>query len=170
MRGTVLIRRLLWLLTLIVAIVLLDQWIKRLMVAWIGPNAATHRQEVLGTFVAFEYLENRGAAFGMFHQRTELLAVVSILIVAIAMGAIVRFALIDVPLAIGISMIVGGAVGNIIDRLGRGYVVDYIAIGQFWKFNLADAAVTFGAAITFWGLWRADAARQSSGIKQENHT
>jgi signal peptidase II len=168
MRRLVLTRRLLWLLILIVAIVLLDQWIKRLMVDWIGPGAYLHRHELLGSFVAFEYLENRGAAFGMFQNSTALLAVLSIMIVAVALVALVRIAVTDYPVAIGISLIVGGALGNAVDRFGRGYVVDYFAICRFWKFNLADAAVTIGALITFWMLWRADSVRQSTIIKQEH--
>ncbi len=170
MGGTVLIRRLLWLLSLIVAIVLLDQWIKRLMVDWIGPGATAHRQELVGDVIAFEYLENRGAAFGIFQNGTALLAILSVVIVAVALVAVLRLAMSNYPLAICISLIIGGAIGNAIDRFARGHVVDYIAVGRFWKFNLADAAVTIGALITFWILWRDDSARQISTIKQETHT
>lgn len=170
MRGTRLIRRVLWLLALIVAIVLLDQSIKRLMVDWIGPNAASDRVEVVGRFVAFEYLENRGAAFGMFQQGTDVLAIVSVVIIAVAAIAMVRFAAVNVWLAAGISVIIGGAVGNAIDRIARGYVVDYIAIGRFWKFNLADAAVTIGAILTFLVLWRADSVNSSAPLTQEHNT
>lgn len=158
MRSIGLIRRILWLLALIVVIVLLDQSLKRLMVDWIGPHAATHRVELLGSLVAFEYLENRGAAFGMFQQGTSVLTVVSLVIVAIAVVFMVRAAASDLVLAVCLGLIVGGAVGNAIDRVVRGYVVDYIAIGNFWKFNLADAAVTIGALLTFITLWRAESA------------
>lgn len=167
MRGTRLIRRILWLLALITVIVLADQSLKRLMVDWIGPGATSHRVELLGSAVAFEYLENRGAAFGMFQQGTSVLAVVSIVIVAVAMAFMVRVAASDFTLALCISLIVGGAIGNAIDRIARGYVVDYIAIGSFWKFNLADAAVTVGAILTFITLWRAESA---APITREHHS
>jgi signal peptidase II len=156
MGGTRLIRRTLWLFALIVAIVLLDQSLKRLMVDWIGPSALSHRVEMLGSLVAFEYLENRGAAFGMFQQRTAVLAAVSVVIVTIAIILMLRAASSDVMLAVWFALIVGGAIGNAIDRIVRGYVIDYIAIGSFWKFNLADAAVTVGAMLTFITLWRTD--------------
>ena len=156
MRGTRLVRRILWLGALIIAIVLLDQSLKRLMVEWIGPQAASHRVELLGSLVAFEYLENRGAAFGMFQQGTSLLTAISLVIVVVAVVFMVRAAATDFLLALCIALIVGGAVGNAIDRIIRGYVVDYIAIGNFWKFNLADAAVTVGAILTFITLWRAE--------------
>jgi signal peptidase II len=167
MRGTRLIRRILWLLSLIVAIVLLDQSMKHLMVDWIGPRAATHRVELLGSLVAFEYLENRGAAFGMFQEGTSVLTVISLVIVAVAIVFMVRAASKDLAMALCIGLIVGGAVGNAIDRIVRGYVVDYIAIGNFWKFNLADAAVTVGAILTFIGFWRAESATATT---QEHDT
>lgn len=160
MSGTNLFRRILWLLALIVSIVLLDQVIKRVMIDWIGPRASSQRWELPGGFIAFEYLENRGAAFGIFQDRTSLLAVVSILIIAVAIVAFVRFAITDLWLAVGICLIIGGAIGNAIDRIARGYVVDYMAIGNFWKFNLADAAVSIGAVLTFILLWRADSANE----------
>lgn len=156
MRGSGHIRRILWLLALVVGIVLADQAVKRLMVDWIGPDAATHRVELLGPLVAFEYLENRGAAFGMFQQGTSVITIVSLVIVAAASIFMVRAARDNFALAFCIAVIVGGAVGNAIDRLGQGYVVDYIAVGNFWKFNLADAAVTVGAILTFIMLWRTE--------------
>ncbi len=158
MRGSGHIRRILWLLALVVGIVLADQAVKRLMVDWIGPDAATHRVELLGSLVAFEYLENRGAAFGMFQQGTSVITIVSLVIVAAASIFMVRAARDNFALAVCIAVIVGGAVGNAIDRLVQGYVVDYIAVGSFWKFNLADAAVTVGAILTFIMLWRTESA------------
>lgn len=166
MSGTNLLRRILWLLAVIVLIVLLDQLIKRAIVDWIGPGAESQRWELLGNILAFEYLENRGAAFGLFQQGTAVLTVVSIVIIAVALVGLVRAAISSLWLALGISLIIGGAIGNLIDRIVRGFVVDYIAIGNFWKFNLADAAVSVGAVLTFILLWRADSVNEYSQDKQ----
>lgn len=166
MSGTNLLRRILWLLAVIVVIVLLDQLIKRAIVDWIGPGAESQRWELLGNILAFEYLENRGAAFGLFQQGTAVLTVVSIVIIAVALVGLVRAAISSLWLALGISLIIGGAIGNLIDRIVRGFVVDYIAIGNFWKFNLADAAVSVGAVLTFILLWRADSVNEYSKDKQ----
>lgn len=146
-------QRLLWLGAIVAGVVLLDQSIKRFMVDWIGPAAAQHRVEVLGSWAGFEYLENRGAAFGLFSQGTTLLAVISVIIILVAFGAMVYYARHEFWLALGIALIIGGAIGNAIDRFVRGYVVDYIALGRFWKFNLADSAVSIGVVITFICLW-----------------
>jgi signal peptidase II len=94
----------------------------------------------------------------MFQQGTAVLTLVSLVIVAVAFVFMIRVAPDDFALAVCIGLIVGGAIGNAIDRIVRGYVVDYIAIGNFWKFNLADAAVTIGALLTFITLWRVESA------------
>jgi signal peptidase II len=56
----------------------------------------------------------------------------------------------------GLSLILGGAVGNLIDRLVRGYVIDFVDVywrgWHFWAFNVADASITIGAALVFLDL------------------
>lgn len=162
MRTFNLTQKLLWLGSIILVVVLVDQIVKRWMVDWIGPGNLNHRVEMLGSFVAFEYLENRGAAFGLFGQSTTVLAVVSVVIIVIGMYALVHFARDEFLLAASIALILGGAVGNAIDRFSRGFVVDYIAIGSFWKFNLADSAITLGVIFSFLLLWQADSNEQST--------
>lgn len=148
------LRRFLWLVSLILGIALLDQLIKQAMVRSIGPDAAQHRIEFVGRFLAFEYLENRGAAFGMFQNATMLFATVAIIAIGTGLVFVWRTAGHDLPMAVTICLIIGGALGNVIDRIVRGYVVDYIAVGRFWKFNLADACISVGAVLLFILLWR----------------
>lgn len=156
MQQSIHVRRFLWLLSLILGIALADQLIKRWIVDLVGPSADRHRIEILGSFVAIEYLENTGAAFGMFRDATVLFSIVATIAVIIGLLLVWREAMADLPLALGISLIIGGALGNVIDRIARGYVVDFIAIGRFWKFNLADSCITLGVLFVFWLLWRAD--------------
>lgn len=160
-------QRLLWLGAIILGVVLADQLVKRWIVDWIGPGRAVSRVEMLGSIVAFEYLENRGAAFGLFQQGTVLLAIVSVVIVAVGAVAMVRFVKTEFWLASSIALILGGATGNAIDRFTRGFVVDYIAIGRFWKFNLADSAITIGVILTFVLLWQAEAHHDPHEESQE---
>lgn len=168
MSGRRFVQRLLWLLAIIAGVVALDQWVKLIMVEWIGPDADSHRYEVMGALVAFEYLENRGAAFGMFAKGTTVLAVISVIIIVVAFAMMMRWASNDFLLATGVALILGGAIGNAIDRFARGYVVDYIAIGRFWKFNLADSAVTIGVILTFTLLWRAENMSTQHNSVQES--
>ena len=100
---------------------------------------------VIPNFFVFTFVKNTGAAYGMFGDSTFGLAIVSILFV-------VAFAIYDyfnhsnnIWYVLGISMIVSGAIGNLIDRLFLGYVRDFISIRLFsFVFNIADMLITFG--------------------------
>lgn len=140
-----------WMILLFIVgqLVVLDQMLKEIMVRWIGPDQPAHRHEVLGRAFAFEYVENRGAAFGLFPRSTAVLAVISVIAAAIGIYVMWNAVRSSRWTAFAIALIVGGALGNGIDRLFRGYVVDYIAVGNFWKFNLADSAVTIGVLLVF---------------------
>lgn len=138
-------RRLLLLLP--VAIVVLDQLTKAVISDWLGPGAGAHRWEMAGRALAFEYLENRGAAFGILPEQTGLLAALSILISGFGLVVMWREARHHPLTAIAIGMIVGGAVGNIVDRLRLGYVVDFVAVGTWPKFNLADSMISIGVVV-----------------------
>jgi signal peptidase II len=110
---------------------------------------------VISGFFNLTRVHNYGAAFGMmnaadFPFKTALLATVA----AVALSALTLYAS-TLPVEqraarIGLAMIVGGAAGNLIDRLGAGYVVDFVDLywrdWHFWAFNVADAAITIGVA------------------------
>lgn len=129
----------------------IDQLTKAVVVEAIGPGSASSRIEVATDWIALEYAENRGAAFGLFSGLTPVLAIVSTAIVA---GVLVHFfrspnpALAEV---VGVGAIVGGALGNLADRVRLGYVVDFVAIGPWPNFNVADSAITLGVLGLAWG-------------------
>jgi signal peptidase II len=60
----------------------------------------------------------------------------------------------DWSLRLALSMQLGGAIGNLIDRLRIGHVTDFISVGNFPVFNVADACITIGALILFFDVWR----------------
>lgn len=152
-----------------VVIVMLDQLLKAVMVQWIGPGSTVHRWELAGRFLAFEYLENRGAAFGIMPSQTDLLTAMSIVIAGFGMVLMWREASTHPFTAIAIGMVVGGAIGNIIDRIRLGYVVDFIAVGEWPKFNLADAMITAGIVLLLWSALNDErsAARGNQGVKTD---
>jgi signal peptidase II len=111
--------------------------------------------EVIPGLFNLTRVHNYGAAFGLlnaadFPFKTALLSSVA----AIALSALTLYAAtlpVEQRLArVGLAMIVGGAAGNLIDRLGSGYVVDFVDLywrdWHFWAFNVADAAITVGVA------------------------
>lgn len=135
-------------------VVLADQASKWLAVREIGPGATDHRIELLGRWVAFEYLENTGAAFGILDGQGSLLTIVAGVVVAVLLGYHFRSGGSSPLIAVSIGLLVGGALGNVIDRVRLGYVVDFIAVGIWPKFNLADSAVTIGVALLGWAMLR----------------
>lgn len=120
------------------------------MIQWLGPDATVHRWELAGPYLAFQYVENRGAAFGMLEGRTTLLIVLAI---AVTIGFVVvirRDIASDRLLQLALSLITAGAIGNLADRIRLGYVVDFIAIGTWPKFNLADSCITVAVVLLAW--------------------
>lgn len=124
------------------AIVVVDQLVK----AWIvGAYQVGVASEILGNWVRIWLSHNTGALFGMFRDQALLFAAVSLAVIGIivwyqarAGGSLV------VTLALG--LLLGGALGNLADRLRLGYVVDFVDIGvgswRFYTFNVADSAIT----------------------------
>ncbi|WP_323379348.1 signal peptidase II [Streptomyces durbertensis] len=107
--------------------------------------------EVIGTWLRFHAVRNPGAAFGM----GEALTIVFTAIAAIVIVVILRIArkLYSRPWAIALGLLLGGALGNLTDRIFRspgvfrGEVVDFIAPAHFAVFNLADSAIVCGGIL-----------------------
>lgn len=134
-------------------IVLLDRWTKRLVAARIAMYS--HIQIIPG-FFRLTHTENTGAAFSLFadspsHWKTALLigfSVVAMIIVSVMLWKQTRALTIT---GIALSLILGGAVGNLWDRIATGRVVDfllfYVKQYQWPVFNLADSSIVVGAAL-----------------------
>ena len=99
--------------------------------------------------VDFTYVQNRGAAFSMFSGKVPVLSIISI---AFCVGVVIYWAMKKPKnplLCTAIAMMFAGALGNAIDRIFYGFVVDFIAVRfiDFPVFNIADMAITIGAAL-----------------------
>ena len=139
---------------LVVAVMLaigaVDQGVKQLMLNWLEPGVA---QPVIGDWFRFYLLFNSGAAFSMGENLTWVFTAIQLAFVLGALWFGPRMS--SKWEALGVAMIAGGALGNLIDRLFRdpgfwyGHVVDYISVGNFAVFNLADAAITVGVVVFF---------------------
>lgn len=127
-------------------VIALDQWTKAMVLRrW--PLPQTGEIELLGQWLALTYVRNEGIAFGLFQGMPQLFTVTSLLIV---LGALYVY-LVQMPaddrlLPVLMGLIIGGALGNVIDRIRFGYVVDFIKTlaGRFPVFNVADSAVVVG--------------------------
>lgn len=107
-------------------------------------------QPFIPHILEFSYLENRGIAFGMFQNKHEIIIPITVVIMIVCIGLAVYYAKKKQPLAvISFVMILSGAVGNLIDKVRLGYVVDFIhtLFIDFPVFNLADAFICIGTGL-----------------------
>lgn len=130
------------------AAVVLDQWTKRLATEHLayGPPV-----RIVDELVQLTYTRNSGIAFGLLAGRNFPLYVFSIVAAVAVIVLFVRHARLSVVRHLSLALILGGAVGNLIDRVTTGEVVDFILLAwrghEFPVFNLADVAVTTGVAL-----------------------
>lgn len=125
-----------------------DQITKRWVVATLGPEPRSAVIKVAGDWLTLVYSQNTGVAFGLFQNMPQLFTVTAIMITA---GAIYAYAF-HLPnrspwVQLAMGLILGGAIGNIADRLRLGFVVDFISVGWWPVFNLADSAVSVGVSM-----------------------
>ena len=136
-----------------IGVLILDQLTK----AWVRSSMSLNETiPVLGDVVRLTYIHNEGAAFGL--SIGEYSSQVFLVLAAIA-SVLVLYLLLTAPRAermqrIALALILGGALGNIVDRIRWSMVVDFIQVGvagHFWPiFNVADSAVTVDAAMLAW--------------------
>jgi lipoprotein signal peptidase len=123
-------------------VVFLDQLAKAWLVASVSPGDLVN---VVGEYVRFVFHQNSGALFGLFRDNALVFGIVSLGVVALIVAYHGRAGR-SFYLSIALGLLLGGALGNLIDRLTLGYVVDFIDIGfgdlRFFTFNVADAAIS----------------------------
>jgi signal peptidase II len=135
------------------AIVVLDQATKALVRSRLPLHESV---TVIPGFFDFTHVRNTGAAFGMLNNIDfAYKPAVMVIVALVALGAVAGYAL-TLPATqrmarYGLALILGGAIGNLIDRATMGYVVDFVDVYwrgvHFWAFNVADSAITVGVAL-----------------------
>lgn len=129
-------------------ILLLDQFTKLAVAKNLLLNQST---PLISGVVHLTLIHNRGAAFGILKNQTTLFILVSIFAVVLIYsvlrkGKYKKFSFYSLSLA----LILAGAVGNLIDRLRFGYVIDFLDLRVWPVFNVADSAITAGAIMLGW--------------------
>ena len=159
-----------WLSPVLIAvlIVAMDRISKALIRDWLPGRPAGPRVDLVGDWLGFQYVENRGAAFGTLSGYGGVLTALALVVVLLM---VVLYARVVNPSRwhrLGLGLLVGGAVGNVLDRIDYGYVVDFVAVGPWPRFNVADSAITIGVLLLAWRLSGddlADAGRPSVGAR-----
>ena len=153
-------------------IVMLDQWTKSLVrtnlalgETWL-PDSLTW----LSPYARIVHWYNTGAAFGMFQSGSMVFTVLAIIVIGAIIYYFPRVENNDWTLRLAMSMQLAGAAGNLIDRLMYdGKVTDFISVGTFPVFNIADASISIGTAILLLGVYLQERAVQVTKASEANH-
>lgn len=128
-------------------VILLDQLTK----SWVRTHLALGQTwmpwEPLAPYARIVHWQNSGAAFGMFQNAGGLFAILAVLVAAMIIYYFPRLGPQDWAVRLAMSLQLGGALGNLIDRLQHGYVTDFISVSTFPIWNIADASITCGVIV-----------------------
>jgi signal peptidase II len=152
---------------LAVAVVVVDQATKALVTGALQPGES---RPILGDLVRIVFSQNSGALFGLFKDNAAMFGIVSLVVIGLIVAYHSRTAG-STYMTVTLGLLLGGAVGNMLDRLRLGYVVDFVDGGignvRWYTFNVADAAISVAILLLFVAAIRpslADpAARRTAG-------
>lgn len=153
-------------LLIIAALVGVDQLIKYFVTANLAVDESCMR---IPGFIEIRYCRNYGGMMGTFDNMGKLLAAVTVLIILVGLGAIIFKKIKPGFVYVCVTMILAGGIGNLIDRLALGYVIDYINVlfVDFYIFNFADCLVTVGAfLLIFYEIY--ELIKESGKKRKEN--
>jgi signal peptidase II len=141
------------------AVFVVDQWLKTIVERSIRVGESV---ELVPDFLSLTHIKNDGGAFGILGGSQAVLLAGS----AVAVGVVLWMLLSGTPstaTTIGCGLILGGAAGNLLDRLSTGEVTDYVHFSFWYIFNAADAAITVGVVLLLLSaLWPESTARPSA--------
>ena len=109
------------------------------------------------SFFSFHHVQNTGAAFGIFQGYTLPLIIIAFIGIALIVYALFfsRFSFLEsTESRLAFSLVLGGTAGNLVDRIARGMVTDFIEIGPWPEFNIADSAVVIGTILFAYAVIR----------------
>lgn len=135
-------------------IIILDQYTKNLVRANLNYGEVWTPWEWLMPYARIVHWYNTGVAFGLFQGMGLLFTFLPLIVVIFILIFYSRLAGGNWWLRIAIGLELGGAIGNLIDRIKIGHVTDFISIGDFAVFNVADASITIGVVVMMIALWQ----------------
>ncbi len=133
-----------------VVILIFDQVTKYLAVKYLKNKAVI---TILDNILEFSYVENYGAAFGILQNRKYFfIFMTSLVIIAIFVILVNNYYYLNKPMKVALAMLVGGSLGNLIDRIRLGYVIDFISVKfgdsyNFPVFNIADSFIVIATIL-----------------------
>lgn len=138
----------LWFLALAAFVVVLDQATKLAVSRWLERGDEFPE----GWPVRLVHVTNSGAAFGILQDTGPLLVIVSLIGAAIILVYLLNPGFAHPMMRVGLVLMLGGAVGNLVDRVYAGEVIDFIRFPNWPAFNVADSAITIGVLLLIWAI------------------
>lgn len=138
-----------WFFLLALAVIALDQLTKWGIRSWLDRGDAWPTSD---WFVRIIHVTNSGAAFGILQDSGPLLLITGVIGTAAILIYLLNPGFAHPVMRVGLALMLGGAVGNLIDRFAEGRVVDFIKFTGWPAFNVADSAITIGVAILLWAI------------------
>jgi len=127
-----------------VIIITIDQVTKYLVNTKISLNSSL---EIIPGIIFISHVKNSGAAFGVFQNRTNILIIISVIAIILIIILKIKLNLDSIFYNISLGFILGGAIGNLIDRIIFGEVIDFLHLRYFAVFNVADSFICIGFGI-----------------------
>jgi len=139
-------------------VVALDQWTKWLVKKNIPLNESWLPESLhwLQPYARFIHIENSGASFGMFQNGNTIFVLLTVLIVGGMVYYVSKLESVNKWTLIAVGIYMGGAIGNLIDRFVMGKVTDFISVGTFYIFNVADASINIAVVLLLFTMWPAE--------------
>jgi signal peptidase II len=136
-----------WMLWILAAVVLLlDQSTKSVIAAWLNWGQSWPDEG----FLRLTHARNTGTAFSLFQGHSNILSVVAIFAVVLLLWVYAATGAKSLRLRSALGLQLGGALGNLLDRLQQGYVTDFIDVGPWPIFNIADSSISVGMVLMVW--------------------
>jgi len=157
-----------YLIILIIVLTAIDQ-LSKLYMYNISGGEMGYSIPIINNFFHLTYIENHGGIFGVFQGKINYFTIISIVLIAyVVITEIKNFKKYKFPIKLGISIITAGALGNMIDRIFRGFVIDMIDFRGIWGFifNIADTYIHIGLYIILFTLIRDEYKKMKKNKKE----
>ncbi len=157
-----------YLIILILVLTAIDQ-LSKLYMYNVSGGEIGYSIPIINDFFHLTYIENHGGIFGVFQGKINYFTIISIVLIAyVVITEIKNFKKYKFPIKLGISIITAGALGNMIDRIFRGFVIDMIDFRGIWGFifNIADTYIHIGLYIILFTLIKDEYEKMKKNKKE----
>lgn len=159
-----------WLLIVAALIIVVDQITKFFVRKYIPFGGQWAPWDWMLPYARLLHISNTGAAFGLFKNANVILMILAVVVSAAILWYYPRVPEDQKVVRFALSLQLAGAVGNLIDRIAFGHVTDFISVGKFAIFNVADSSITVGVLILLLAVWWQDRKERQEKLAIDTQT